>query len=234
MTDQNRLLAEQEANRIAGAAMAKAAEPSPTHIVSRPVCLVTNFAPRDDLPLGTLLTKMSPVVVATLANMGLHEPVSLKLLPNKWWIAQADASTDNPNFEAGGATIEVIADTKMLTLHYSTAYCVVTHGPYCSRDEIDGFCFVSDEFDHLHLGTQASVIRIPSWIAKRLADLGMPEPIPASTLLGKWWVCGMGGGVIQTENLTVQPPLRHPITDGPFKSKEDADYAFDALWESPE
>lgn len=234
LNDLNKFLAAQDAKRLARHAMGKAAAPQTSKVVSRSVCLVTSFAQRADLPVETSLIKMSPAVVEALADRGLHEPVSLKLLPDRWWIAQADASTDNPNFEAGGATIEVIADTEMLAVRYSTSYCEVTHGPYGSRDEIDGFCFATKEFDHRHLGKQASVIMIPSWTAKRLADQGLAEPIPASTLLGKWWVCGMGGGVVQTENLTVKPPMGHPITDGPFQSEEDADYAFDVLWESPD
>jgi hypothetical protein len=234
VTDAKYLLAEQNATRIARDAIAKATGPSTSNVVSRSVCLVTNFGQRPDLPVGTALIKMATVVVETLANMGLHEPVSLKLLPDSWWVAHADASTDNPNFEAGGGTIEVIADTEMLTYHYSTAYCEVTHGPYGSRDEVDGCCFASEKFDRRRLGKNANVILIPSWSAKALADQGVFEPIPASTLWGKWWVCGMGGGVVQTENLVIQRSIGHHITDGPFDTKEDADYAFDVLWESPE
>ena len=234
MTDLKKFLAEQDANRMARDAMVEAAGPSTSKVVSRPVSLVTNFAQRADLPVGTLLIKMAPAVVEALANIGLHEPVSLKSLPDRWWVAQADASTDNPNFEAGGSTVEVITDTEMLTHRYSTAYCEVTRGPYGSRDEIDGCCFATEEFDHRRLGKNASVILIPDWCAKRLADQGKSEPIPVSALSGKWWVCGMGGGVVQTENLAMQPNMGHPISDGPFESMNDAAYAFAVLWESPE
>ena len=234
VTDFKNNLAERDANRMARDAMSEVAGRSTSNVVTRSVCLVTHFAQRADLPVGTSLIKMAPAVVEALAHMGLHEPVSLKTLPDRWWVAQADASTDNPNLEAGGCTVEVIADTEMLTQHYSTAYCEVTRGPYGSRDEIDGCCFATEEFDHRRLGKNASVILIPDWCAKRLADQGKSEPIPVSALSGKWWVCGMGGGVVQTENLAMQPNMGHPISDGPFESMNDAAYAFAVLWESPE
>jgi hypothetical protein len=234
MPDLKKYLVNQDANRIAGDAMAKAAGPSTSRVVSRPVCLVTNFAERADVPVGTLLIKMAPKVVDALVIMGLHEPVSLKLLPGLWWAAQADVSTDNPNYEAGGATTEVITTTAMLAHHYSYAYCEVTDGPYASRNEVDGCFFATEEFDHRRLGKNARVLVIPTWSAKRLAGQGTSEPIPASTLSGKWWVCGLGGGVCSTESLAMQVNMGYRITDGPFESEKNADYAFDVLWESPE
>lgn len=234
MVDLNKFLAEQEARRLADAALAKAAGPSTSYVVSRQVCLVTSFAKRSDIPFGTSLVKMSSNVLDALDTMGLHEPVSLSLLPGQWWVASVDASVDNPNFEEGGCTTVVIATTEVLSRRYSSAYCEVTRGPFSSRDEIDGYCFATETFDRGRLGEKARVLVIPCWSAKRLTDKGMSEPFPLSALLDKWWVCGMGGGVYSTESLAVGPDLGHRITDGPFDSKKDADYAFDVLWESPE
>lgn len=234
MVDLNKLLAEQEARRLAGATLVKAAGPITSNVVSRPVCLVTSFAERTDVPAGTLLVKMSCKVVDALRAIGLFEPVSLSLLPGQWWVASVDASVDNPNFEAGGCTTVVIATSEVLSRRYSSAYCEVTRGPFGNRDEIDGYCFVTETFDRRRLGEKAQVLVIPCWSAKRLTDMGMSEPFPLPALLDKWWVCGMGGGVVSTEQLAVRPGLRHHISDGPFDSKNDADYAFDVLWEAPE
>jgi hypothetical protein len=234
MVDLNKLLAEQEARRLAGAALVKAAGASTSSVVSRPVCLVTSFAKRSDVPVGTLLVKMSSHVVDALLAMGLYEPVSLSLLPGQWWVANVDASVDNASFEAGGCTTVVITTTEVLSQRYSSAYCEVTRGPFGSRDEIDGYYFATETFDRGRLGENAQVLLIPAWSAKQLTDRGMSEPFPLTALLDKWWVCGMGGGVVSTEQLAVGPGPRHHISDGPFDSKDDADYAFDVLWEAPE
>jgi hypothetical protein len=177
---------------------------------------------------------MTPNVVSALEIKGLNEPVSLTLLPGLWWIAQVDVSSDNPIFEAGGATTEVITNTELLAGHYSYAYCEVTHGPFSSRDEIDGILFVTEKFDRKRLGSRVRLIEIPTWSARQLAEQGWIEPISLSALQGKWWVCGMSGGVCTTEDLASAADGTLRISDGPFETKKDADYAFDVLWESPE
>lgn len=136
MPDLNKYWAQQEAIRLADAALSKAAGPSVNSIDLRPTCLVTSFSKRSDVPSGTHLIKMSTKVGDALSDMGLHEPVSLKLLPGLWWVAQVDASVDNPNFEEGGCTTEIVATTEVLAGRYSSAYCEVTRGPFNSRDEM--------------------------------------------------------------------------------------------------
>lgn len=234
MIDLNKLMAEQAARQLADATLAEAAGPTQSNVASSPVCLVTRFAKRSDTPATTSQIKMSAKVFNTLGIKGLQEPVSLRLLPSLWWVAQVDVSGDNPSFEAGGATTEVVATTEKLIHHYSFAYCEVTQGPFGSRDEVDGFCFASDTFDGRALGERARVIVVPPWSERRLAEQGLTEPIPLSALLGKWWVCGLGGGVCVTEDLASATDGMLRISDGPFEAKEDADYAFDVMWESPE
>lgn len=53
-------------------AIVKATGPSTLNVVSRSVSLVTNFAQRADLPVGTSLIKMAPAVVEALADL-LHQ-----------------------------------------------------------------------------------------------------------------------------------------------------------------
>jgi hypothetical protein len=234
MIDIDKYLAQQKAVRLADAALSKAAQPRANSVASHATCLVTSFARRSDVPEGTFLVKMSAKVVNALEIKGLHEPVSLKLLPDLWWVAQVDASMENPNFEAGGATTEVIATTEMLVWRYSSAYCEVTQGPYFSRDEIDGTFFVTETFDRRRLGDRVRLIAIPPGCSRQLAKQGWTEPIPFSALQGKWWVCGLSGGVRKSEELGSAAGSMREITDGPFATKDDADYALDVLWESPE
>lgn len=234
MVNLNKLMAEQAARRLADATLAQAAGPTECNVASSPVCLVTRFAKRSDMPETTSQIKMSAKVVHALGIKGLQEPVSLRLLPSLWWVAQVDVSSDNPNFEAGGASTEVVTTTEKLIHHYSYAYCEVTHGPYGSRDEVDGFCFASETFDRRTLGERARVIIVPARSERRLEERGLTEPIPLSALLGKWWVCGLGDGVRLTEDLASATHGLLRITDGPFEAKEDADYVFDVMWESPE
>jgi|WetSurMetagenome_2_1015567.scaffolds.fasta_scaffold288650_2 hypothetical protein len=130
--------AKQEAARLSDDAIAKAVGKKNSKSVERSVCLVRSFAKRDDLPLGSLLIKMTPEVAQTLASVGLHEPVSLRNLPGKWWLANVDIASVNANFEAGGSTVRVEASTADLAHRYSYYYCEVIGGPFNHSDEING------------------------------------------------------------------------------------------------
>ena len=79
--------------------------------------------------------------------------------------------------------------------------------------------------------------RVPSWISRRLIERGLDEPVPLRKLAGKYWVCGLGGGSCSTaelEDRLRRDPASVNITHGPFDREEDAQYAFDLMWESPE
>lgn len=241
MADQNEdfkeYLAKQEAARLTDDAIAKAAGEKNSKCVDRPVCLVMSFAERVDLPLGSLLIKMTPAVANTLASMGLHEPVSMKNFPDKWWLANVDIASVNSNFESGGGTTRVEASTADLVHHYSYYYCEVIGGPFNNQEEINGCYLVSDSFDSQRLGNHALLCRVEDWVFSLIARSGLTEPILLRTLYGKFWVCGMGGNVCSTEELEelVRAGLyRYRITNGPFDTRGDADYAYDVLWEHPE
>jgi len=237
MTDRSEYEARQAAIVAADDAIAKAGGVIACKVIERPVCLVSRFAERAGLPPGALLSRMSPAVAATLAGMGLHEPVSLRLMAGKWWIANVDIASVNPGFEAGGGTARVVATSEELAHRYGDGYCEVVGGPFNHQDEINGSYFISSSFDRKRLGDLAALCEIPGWIASRQAKNGLAEPIPFPAMAGKWWVCGMGGGVCTTADIEIA--LRggerfHPITDGPFDTRDNAEYAFDVLWESPE
>jgi len=237
MTDFRDYRAKQEAARLTDDAITKAAGEKNSTLVERSVCLVTSFAERSDLPPGTLLNRMSPDVVQALASMGLHEPVSLKNLPDKWWLANVDIASVNSSFESGGGTVRVEASTADLVHRYSYHYCEVIGGPFNHPDEINGCYFVTDRFDSQRLGDKARLCMMHDWLIYSLAQRGLHEPISFLAMSGKFWVCGMMGGVCSTEELEElmrSGQYRHYVSDGPFVSRDDAAYAYDVLWESPE
>jgi len=133
----NNYFALQEVIRRAVVTFKKATDQEVISCAWRPTCLVTSFGERSDVPAGTIMVKMSPRVVDALNIMGLHEPVSLKLLPGMWWVVRVDVSSDNPNIEAGGATMEVVTATEQLIHHYCAAYCEVINGPFEFRAAAD-------------------------------------------------------------------------------------------------
>lgn len=88
--DINELIRRQKARELAEAALEKAA--GRRSYGGGGTYLVTSFKPRDDLPRTASLRKMSDNVVRNLAELGLHEPVSLQRLPGRWWKAHVDAA----------------------------------------------------------------------------------------------------------------------------------------------
>jgi hypothetical protein len=132
MANLNEYLAGQEAIRLADKAIKTAAGPARSSRVARPVVLATSFAKRSDLPEGTLICKLLPSVVKALSAIGLHEPVSLTVLPGKWWVANVDQAAEDPNFESGCCTVRVVVSTEQLQFHYGGYYCELIDGPFDS------------------------------------------------------------------------------------------------------
>ncbi len=130
MSDRSEYQARQAASVAADDAIAKAAGVTACKVIERPVCLVTSFAERADLPPGALLCRMSPEIAATLAGMGLHEPVSLRHMPGKWWVVDVDAAAENPNFEPGGCTVRKMVTTEELQHRFGGYFFRVIGGPF--------------------------------------------------------------------------------------------------------
>ncbi len=133
MSDRSEYQARQAASVAADDAIAKAAGVTACKVIERPVCLVTSFAERADLPPGALLYRMSPEIAATLAGIGLHEPVSLRHLPGKWWIAEIDAAAENSSFEPGGCMVRKVVSTEELLQRLGGYFCHVVAGPFAER-----------------------------------------------------------------------------------------------------
>lgn len=233
MNKVEKYIAEQRSMELADQAIRVANIEKPGPFPNHATCLVTSFQQRSDLPANTSLIKMSQEVENNLKAIGLNEPVSLRLLQDKWWIADADASVDNPNLESGGCVTSVIGTTEALARRYSAVYCEFTNGPYGSRDEIDGVCLATESFDRSKLNSHATLISIPGFSARRLEEQGIHEPFPSSVLEDKWWICGMGGGVCSTRDLLDMVHSGRQVTDGPFDSKSQAECQLDCAWESP-
>jgi hypothetical protein len=98
--------------------------------------LVTYFNHRTDLPEGAALTKMLPKVVRGLEGMGLHEPVSLRGLADKWWLANVDMAFDYPNRESGCGMVEKVASSVDLLTLYRGYYSEVVAGPFDRKEDV--------------------------------------------------------------------------------------------------
>lgn len=116
-------------------AIDKAAGVTATKAVERPVCLVTSLAERADLSPGALLCRMTLEVSATLAQMGFHEPVSLRQLPGLWWVASIDAAAENPCSEACGRMVSKVVSSEEILYEYGEYFCEVIAGPFSERPE---------------------------------------------------------------------------------------------------
>ena len=130
MSDRDEYLVRQAAASAAADAIAKAGGVTACKVVERPVCLVTSFAERADLPPGALLCGMTSEVAASLAKIGLHEPVSLRNLPGRWWVVDVDAAAENPNFEIGGCMVRKVVTTGELEHLFGGYFCRVIEGPF--------------------------------------------------------------------------------------------------------
>ena len=128
-------MARQKANAFAEQMISKAAGEKRSHVVERPVVLATSFEERADLPGGTLICKMTPQVATALAAIGLHEPVSVRSLPGKWWLANVDMAAVNSNCEPGGGAAQLVGSSGELRCRYGAYYCEVVAGPFNGREE---------------------------------------------------------------------------------------------------
>lgn len=186
---------------------------------------------------GATLTLMSSTVAIRLAAQGFQDPVDLDTIPGRFWILNIDANAMDERFEPGGVSMKIEARTSEIPFRSSMHFCEVIGGPFKTTDEMHGCFWISSELDRNMLSGQALTCHIPSWLVKRLEEQGHSFPLPFSDLIDSYWVCGMGGGVLSTRELEIRIrsdfALGHNITDGPFRSREDASYAFDSLWDSP-
>lgn len=110
--DINELIRRQQARELADATLEKAAGPRKHD--GGGTYLATSFKQRDDLPVLASIRKMSDKVVRNLAELGLHEPVSLRMLPGRWWKANVDAAEIGELREYGCAFVTLLLSSERL------------------------------------------------------------------------------------------------------------------------
>lgn len=216
MTDRSEYEARQAAAVDADDAIAQAAGVTAAKDVERPVCLVTSFAERADLPSGALLCRMSAEVAVRLAGMGLHEPVSLRGLPGRWWVVDVDAAAENPNFEPGGCAVRKVVTTEDIQHRYSAYYCQAIEGPYEPWANIKVAKAILDR-EHGKYWDACISNRPMLPVVEGESFSGSDNAYSSDDLLAAL----IGGKYIV-------------VYSGPYQVKDDAHYALDVRWESPE
>lgn len=203
---------------------------------ARQAYLVSTEVRTDDLPDGALQCQVSAPVANHLRSIGSPLPMPLQSLPGKWWVADIDIAAVNPNSEPGCATTSVEVTSEEIEAAYAFFYCHVTAGPFDERAGIEGCYLATAACPVAWLGDRVSVIEVSGSVARQLASQGMTEPFPAHALFNRYWVCGMSRGVCSTHEVVAgaaEHASKLKITDGPFLTREDAEYAFDVMWEAP-
>jgi len=110
--DIHELIRRYQARELAYATLEKAAGPGRHR--GGGTYLATSCKQRDDLPETASIRKMSDNVVHNLAEVGLHEPVSLRMLPGRWWKAHIDAAEVGKLQEYGCAYVTLFLSSERL------------------------------------------------------------------------------------------------------------------------
>ncbi|MBN8491069.1 MAG: hypothetical protein J0M00_06530 [Burkholderiales bacterium] len=183
------------------------------------------------------VVEMSEPVVRRLALLGHAQPVLLSALPGKWWSINVDlAALDEAN-EPGCGYRCIDATSEAIGANHALYWCEIVAGPFDQEADATATYLASIEFDAAWLGPRAAVGRVEPWVCKQLQARGLTEPYPLTAVADAYWVCGMGGGVCATQELAKRVrrfPGEAGVTHGPFDNEDDAHYAFDVMWESPE
>lgn len=209
--DTNELIRRQQARELAEATIEKAA--GRRSYGSGGTYLVTSFKPRDDLPGTASLRKMSDNVVRNLAELGLHEPVSLQRLPGRWWKAHADAAELNQASEYGGSYVTLfLSSARLAGLGFE-----VVDGPFEAWSSVDVSRAILNENPGKY------------WDATISNRPLLPVVEGAEPFAGY-------DDAYTSEALLAALADRRAITahSGPFDTADAAHYALDVRWESPE
>lgn len=129
--EMKRLLAIHRAKESMKAVIEKAAGPCAGPHESL-TYLATSIKVRDGLPATACIRKMSDTVAKNLAALGLHEPVSLRLLPGKWWKAHVDAADVGLAMEYGCGYVVRYLRTESLD---AQGVVEVAEGPFDTQDD---------------------------------------------------------------------------------------------------
>lgn len=176
-------------------------------------------------------------MAARLRTLGFEQPVVLEKLPGKWWSIQADLAALGRTSEPGCGYARTVASTEAINGHFGAYWLEILGGPFETAEDGDAVYLASQSTDVAWLGAGVTVKRISPLVAAALTHRGLPEPVPLTRLDGAFWVCGLSDGWCSTAELDARirrDPDAVNITHGPFDREEDAQYAFDVMWESPE
>lgn len=175
--------------------------------------LVSDFSRRDDLPVIASLRRMSSTVAKKLAAMGLKQPISLQLLPNRWWKVAMDAAEVGLVSEYGNAFVSRIMSTEAL-MHQGFE---VEDGPFIVWENQD----ISKAILNSYPGK--------FWDARIIQVAEKPDE------QGQLHYSGSDNGHT-SEALMAALDLGDSIQvfSGPYESEDDARYALDVRWEVPD
>lgn len=209
--DIDELIRRQQARELADATLEKAA--GPERHQGGGTYLATSFKQRDDLPVTASIRKMSDNVVRNLAKMGLHEPVSLQRLPNRWWKVNVDAAEVGQLSEYGCAYVTLFMSSDRLARIGSE----VVAGPFEAWANID----VAEAILKENAGKfwDACISNRPLLQVVKGAELyaGYDNAYSSEELQAA-----------VAEGKTIK------VYGGPYDTKDAAHYRLDVRWESPD
>ncbi len=175
--------------------------------------LTTSFKERDDLPVTASLRKMSDNVVRNLAQLGLHEPVSLRILAGKWWKAHVDAAELDQVSEYGCCYVTLFMSSERLT---HTGFEVVD-GPFEAWANFDVSRAILKENPGKYWDARIAIRPLLPVIEGAEPYAAYDDAYTSETLLA-----ALDAGQAVT------------VFSGPFDTEDAAHYALDVRWESPE
>ena len=157
--------------------------------------------------------KMSDNVVRNLAALGLHEPVSLQILPGRWWKVHVDAAEVGQVSEYGCCYVTLF----MSSMRLAGMGFEVVDGPFEAWANTDVAKAILNENRGKYWDARISNRPLLHVIKVAEPFHGHDDGYTSEDLLA-----ALDAGK------TVK------VYSGPFDTVDDAHYAIDVRWESPE
>lgn len=204
---------QQEAIRLASEALDKASAPIASNVARQNVYLATSFELRNDLPVTASIRKMSDKVMRNLAELGLHDPVPLRMLPGRWWKTNVDAAEIGELREYGCGYVTLFLSSERLA-------------------EI-GFEVVDGPFD---AWTNVEVATAMLKVSKgKFWDACISNHSLLPVVKGAEPYAGYDNAYSSEELLAaLNEGKTIKVYSGPYDTKDAAHYRLDVRWESPE
>lgn len=206
--DINELIRIQQARELAAGTLEKAA--GGLRHGGGGTYLVASFKQRDDLPVTSSLRKMSDNVVRNLAQLGLHEPVSLRILAGKWWKAHVDAAELDQVSEYGCCYVTLFMSSERLA---HTGFEVVD-GPFEAWANIEVSRAILNENPGKYWDARFANRPLLPVIKGAESFAGSDDAYTSEAVLA-----ALDAGQAVT------------VFSGPFDTEDAAHYALDVRWE---